>query len=140
MEHFVNLFRTRSNDQGTEGILSYLNFFCYTLELPWKDNKRNLSCIPEGTYKVSTRYSPKYGLVYHIKEVSNRSYILIHSGNYGGDITKGLRSHTSGCILLGKKRGILNNQRAILSSRLTIKKFYDTLKGKDFKLNILEVY
>ncbi len=23
-----------------------------TLELPWKDNERGKSCIPEGTYKV----------------------------------------------------------------------------------------
>ena len=35
--------------------------FC-TLELPYKDNQRNISCIPCGKYKVTKRFSEKYGI------------------------------------------------------------------------------
>ena len=33
-----------------------------TLELPWKNNKSNVSCIPKGSYKVVKRWSAQgYG-------------------------------------------------------------------------------
>ena len=43
---------------GTNGTLT-LNghFVCFTLELPWKENKRNISCIPEGKYELKASYS-----------------------------------------------------------------------------------
>lgn len=31
---------------------------CVTIELPWKDNQRSVSCIPEGDYKMRLRRSP----------------------------------------------------------------------------------
>lgn len=66
---------------------------CETLELPWKNNKRSVSCIPEGTYQVEKRYSAKFGWHFHIKDVDGREWILIHSGNYYTQIR--------GCILVG---------------------------------------
>ena len=64
-----------------------------TLELPWKDNEPRVSCIPAGRYDVVKRHSPKYGHHFHVLDVPNRSYILIHHGNYHRD--------TLGCILVG---------------------------------------
>lgn len=64
-----------------------------TLELPDKDNKRNISCIPKGRYIVSRHKSPKHGECYHVKNVRDRSMILIHKGNFIED--------TQGCILVG---------------------------------------
>ena len=133
------LFRIRRSDHGTEGVLALGDFRCFTLELPWHGNKRNLSCIPTGEYIVSIRISPKYGRIYWVMEVDDRSYILIHSGNWAGDSEKGLATHTSGCILLGEKRGYLNGQRAVLLSRKAIRRFMTKLNGMDFKLNIMEV-
>ncbi len=63
------------------------------LELAWRENKRNISCIPEGKYLLKKRYTKTRGKHFHVTDVKNRSYILIHSGN---KIT-----HTEGCILPG---------------------------------------
>ena len=50
----VYLLRTTTSDQGTEGFLVTDGFNCRTLELPWKNNKRSISCIPEGNEGLST--------------------------------------------------------------------------------------
>ncbi|AZS49979.1 hypothetical protein DM558_03945 [Entomomonas moraniae] len=72
----------------------------YTLELPDKGNKRQVSCIPKGTYQCKIFNSAKFGKVYGICGVPNRIAILIHAGNYGGDIDKGYRTDIQDCILL----------------------------------------
>lgn len=71
-------------------------FKCLTLELPYLDNKSNISCIPEGTYPVEfllVSPSGKYKNTYHICNVPNRLGVLIHAGNTVVD--------THGCLLLG---------------------------------------
>lgn len=79
-------------------------FKCRTLELLWKDNQRNVSCIPEGFYDVVARQSPKYGNHLHVTEVPNRSLILLHFGNYAGSMNpKTGHSDIRGCILVGEK-------------------------------------
>ncbi|WP_038268643.1 DUF5675 family protein [Zhouia amylolytica] len=57
------------------------HYCCKTLELPWKDNQRSVSCIPEGTYKVKSRYSTKFGEHLLVEGVPDRSYILFHPAN-----------------------------------------------------------
>lgn len=47
----VNIFRLQRNDQGTEGILVYKDLVLRTLELPWRENQRQISCIPAVTIK-----------------------------------------------------------------------------------------
>lgn len=72
------------------------------MENPAKDNKTNISCIPEGTYALSLRASPvvertSKGMHKHGWEVTNvpsRSYIMFHVGNYV--------RNTDGCLLVGK--------------------------------------
>jgi hypothetical protein len=82
------------------------------------------------------RLSPKFVFTYWVKGVKNRSFILIHSGNYAGDVSKGLKSHVNGCILLGQKFGILGEQRAILNSRVIVRKFINHMSSKPFVLEI----
>lgn len=55
---------------------------CVILELPWKDNQRKVSCIPEGMYTVKRRVTKKFGPHYHILDVPERSGILQHPGNF----------------------------------------------------------
>lgn len=43
----VNLIRLRRSDHGSEGIMIYQNFCCYTMELPWRDNLRAICFIPK---------------------------------------------------------------------------------------------
>lgn len=68
-----------------------------TLELPWLDNMRRQSCIPAGTYKARKREGHESGSFkyqhIHIMNVPNRTWILIHRGNYYHQIL--------GCILVG---------------------------------------
>lgn len=137
---FVAIFRIRRSDHGTEGILCFGAFSCYTLELTWRNNWRNISCIPPGIYDVQIRVSPRYGRIYWVMNVAGRKYILVHPGNWAGDVKKGLKTHTNGCILTGKYRGWLQGQRAVLASRITLKKFMSLLGGSSFKLNIIEAF
>lgn len=77
----------------TLGRLRCGNFQCFTLELPWHGNSRNISCIPPGEYKATKYQSPKHGEVLLLHNVPNRSMIEIHAGNYTRQI--------EGCILVG---------------------------------------
>lgn len=56
-------------------------YICKTIELPWKQNALRVSCIPEGRYRVLDRFSAKFGRHFHIVDVPNRSFILIHPAN-----------------------------------------------------------
>lgn len=132
----VNLYRLTRSDQGTRGKLYYDDFSCHTLELPWRNNQRNISCVPPDIYKCTTRISPKFGLTYWLLEVPNRTYILIHSGNWAGDVNKGFKTHVNGCILLGLSTGFLQGQWAVLNSRITVTKFMDIMDQQPFTLVI----
>jgi hypothetical protein len=74
--------------------------FCDTLELPYRDNQRSVSCIPTGEYKVRMRYpresATREYLHLLIQEVKDRQFILFHRGNSAKD--------TRGCILVGQTR------------------------------------
>lgn len=66
---------------------------CYTLELPWKDNLNNISCIPVGTYNGILRYDKTDGWRIQLENVPNRTGVQIHIGNYTREI--------KGCVLVG---------------------------------------
>ena len=135
----IYIFRIPHGDQGTGGILfcPTTGFECRSIELPWRDNNVSISCIPKGTYMVEPFKSPKYGNTYIIKDVPGRSYILFHWGNWAGDKSKGFKSNSEGCILLGTKHGYLTNQFAVLNSRTTVKRFLHTMNNEPFKLTII---
>ena len=54
---------------------------CHTIELPWYNNHRTISCIPEGTYLLKKRYVEKYQWHLWLTKVPNRQWILIHPAN-----------------------------------------------------------
>ena len=92
------LIRDMFTDKSTIGEL-FVNGerFCDTLELPWKDNQRSISCIPEGEYPVRIRLPRESATRDYmhllVKDVPSRDYILFHIGNTAKD--------TRGCILVG---------------------------------------
>jgi len=131
------LVRYTTSDHGTQGYFISPGFSCHTMEPPWRDNQRNISCIPAGEYDVVIAQSPKYGLVYWVKDVPDRDLIRIHSGNLGGDVKKGLVSHTKGCLLFGLEAGLLLGQRAVLNSKWAIDDFTRYMDYKSFKLKIV---
>ena len=79
-------------EEGTNGALFNSDrFLCYTIELPWNNNKRNISCIPEGAYDLEPRFSKRFKHHLILKAVKGRSFILFHPSN---DALKELQ----GCI------------------------------------------
>jgi len=68
--------------KGTNGSL-YAGgvLLCHTIELPWRDNMPNKSCIPEGVYALTVRTTAKRGLHLLVNNVPKRSLILIHPAN-----------------------------------------------------------
>ncbi|MCP9752433.1 DUF5675 family protein [Ferruginibacter sp. HRS2-29] len=78
--------------EGTNGELTYRGKgVCFTIELSNLDNAPRKSCIPEGRYELAKRYSTNFGWHILVKNVENRSLILIHPAN---DANKELK----GCI------------------------------------------
>ncbi len=94
-----------------------------TLELPWLNNQRRFSCIPTGVYNTIRHVSPKFGPSFWLQNVTGRSEILIHHGNFAA--SKNPRTNlpdTLGCILPGKSFSDINKDgfRDITSSRATM--------------------
>ncbi|MCH8535432.1 MAG: DUF5675 family protein [Flavobacteriaceae bacterium] len=77
----LQLFRSQFQE-GTYGAL-FLDgeFICFMIELPWRDNQRRISCIPDGNYPIQKRYTPKFKNHLLVEHVPNRSGILIHPAN-----------------------------------------------------------
>lgn len=93
----IILKRVSQSSLGTHGVLMYQSGvpLCVTLEEPWRENQRMISCIPKGIYKVETWNSPRHPSSWVLLNVPNRDAILIHTGNTLKD--------TAGCILVGEK-------------------------------------
>ena len=67
---------------GTNGILLHDALaLCNTIELPWKENEHEFSCVPEGKYEIIKRYSPKLKWHLQVCSVPDRDCILIHPAN-----------------------------------------------------------
>ena len=134
----VYLKRIEETDQGTFGVLCVpeVGFSCYTAELPWRNNKRGESCIPKGRYELHKFSSKKHPNTYQVMNVTNRDSILIHVGNYAGDDSKGFKTDSDGCILLGKSLGHLGRQRAIIGSKPTVKQFVELVSKYPLELII----
>lgn len=140
----VFIYRDSTGDQGTPGRLIVPGeFSCFSIELPWRDNQPNYSCLPPGDdYFLKWCYSPRFKKMMYliVENIPTRSGFRIHSGNVAGDTKKGLRSHSLGCPLLGANRGVLWNQDAVLVSRPTVRKFEGIMGGRDARLIIKEVF
>ena len=78
--------------EGTNGeIIHNGTRLCFAIELPWLNNKPQVSCVPEGRYELVKRYSPKFGKHLQLVNVPGRDYIMVHPAN---DAIKELK----GCI------------------------------------------
>jgi hypothetical protein len=107
---------------------------CVTIELPDLNNKQGISCIPEGIYNVEKYDSTTKGECFWVKDVPDRTSILIHKGNYAA----GKKVDTLGCILPGSKFSDINWDGAldVIESTITMKKLLEVLPEK-FKLHII---
>ena len=121
--------------KGTLGVLMLDDRPLFaTLENPWKQNARNISCIPEGQYACKAYSSQRFGFTYKLVNVPNRSGIIIHAGNFPRD--------TRGCILLGMSWSINETDGpAIRRSQRAMDRFREETKNtQGFLLEIICTY
>ena len=140
------LVRQESSEQGTKSRLFTLcGFICCAMELPWKDNQTNISCIPADSYILKPWQSRRFGNVYIFTDVMGRTYVLTHRGNFAGDVSLDWKTHSHGCVLLGKYFGQLNLadgrwQEAVMLSRPTVSAFRKHMGDEPFKLTVIDAY
>ena len=127
----INILRWWSTDKQTIGNCVIYDddgkkvYSCFSLERGWIDNKRNISCIPVGSYTCMLEYSEKFKMyLWEVKGVDGRSEIKFHLMNYYYD--------SNGCIGLGRNLKDLNNDGYydITNSKRTLKEFHKILKGQ----------
>ena len=97
------------------------NPVCCTLELPWRDNNRKVSCIPAGIYPCT---NVQKGII-RVGNVPNRDGIQVHVGNKASDI--------EGCILAGSEFG----ENSVFASKKAIEKLQKMLPT-EFALEVIE--
>jgi hypothetical protein len=109
----ITIIRTLKTDKQVTGLgfvtdeKGQVLISFYTLEQPWRNNMPRISCIPQGSYKVVKRLSTKFKHHFHILDVTGRSLILIHAGNYN--------IQTEGCIIVGSFLADINNDGYIVT-------------------------
>ena len=135
----ITLIRDKHGEEATEGSIVFegdliegtdqrVKHVFYTLELPWRDNETDVSCIPAGVYPCKMKRSPSKGVRYHLSGTDPRTYIMIHVGNYPSEIL--------GCILLGMSRGEHQGAPAVWKSALAVTEFERLMNFDQFFLVI----
>ncbi|MCU0359760.1 MAG: DUF5675 family protein [Bacteroidia bacterium] len=120
--------------EGTNGEIWHDGkLICKSIELPWKENAKRISCIPEGRYPVVIRWHKIMGWVLSIEEVPERKGILVHAAN---SALKDLK----GCIapvtqITGKGKGskskvALNTLLKLLTEQEESETHFITIKSK----------
>ncbi len=136
---YLELQRNLQDEAQTLGNLLVMNekHLAYavfsTLELAWRENQRQISCIPAGVYTVRKRWSWRYGNHLHLIDVQSRSMILIHAGNFF--------FQTKGCILIGHGLRDINGDGKfdVINSRKALDKLLLYIKTSEITLNIIDV-
>ena len=123
--------RFKQDKVQTLGHLSVGGFECYTLELPWRNNRVNVSRIPEDTYIAVQHVSPRFGNSIWLPEVPGRTEILVHWGNFF--------RNTLGCILVGRTFFDIDGDGHVdvTHSKSTMEQLYDVIRfEQQFKIKI----
>lgn len=100
-----------------------------TLELPWRDNEHDKSCVPAGTYKIRRRWSDAHKReLFALVDVPHRSDCEIHVANLPEDLL--------GCVGLGESLGNVEKKNGhtgygILGSEIAIDRFMKLMQGRD---------
>jgi hypothetical protein len=98
----LHLIRTY-HPEGTNGVLKHRDtVICQTIELPWRDNRRWVSCIPEGRYRLIRREHFRHGDQLAVANVPGRSGILIHPANFALTELQGCIAPVTKCTAPGK--------------------------------------
>ena len=103
----------------------------YTLERPWLDNQRGVSCIPAGLYLCIPDYAGKFQN-WVFDYVPDRDNIEWHRGNFVRD--------SNGCVLVGMTCQSLPDRLAVFNSKKAIARMKQIIgRDKSFYLEIRDV-
>ena len=127
------LLKRTCHFSGTNGEILYNgNHLCCSIELPWKNNQSEISCIPEGSYRLTKRFSEHLGWHFLVMNVPDRDLILIHAANDAEKELKGCIAPVT--VLTGEGRG--DSSKAMLTKLKML--LYPVLnKGEDVWLRIV---
>jgi len=115
-----------SPNMGTFGFLQVGDWRCDSVEEIWKNNQKNISCIPVGTYPlrraihhISTPDPDDDYDCYEIVDVPNRSAIHLHIAQAIRDLL--------GCVGMGSRHGILRGEWAVMEARKTFAEYMERM-------------
>lgn len=108
----LTLTRTICASDRTEGTLRVATASFKTMELPWRDNLQDKSCVPLGTYDLEPYVSIRHGQTWRLHNpdlrvwgtsapapAGMRTEVELHSGNWA--------RQSLGCLLIGSSSGEL---------------------------------
>ncbi len=134
MPKLILMRRTQVPGQPTQGSFLWedgkhvvVHTFIRCLELEWRDNAPQVSCIPPGEYQLKWTLSNRFKRhTWQIMDVPDRSGIRIHSGNYAG----AKLSDSLGCPLPCMQWSDINHDGVVdgVRSKEALAKLEDLLK------------
>jgi hypothetical protein len=127
----LRIVRYAYTSMGTFGEIYLNGTRLVTVERPWLDNQRSISCIPLGNYTVKPGYYNRGGYkAMEVMNVPNRSNILFHRGNTMYD--------SAGCILITSREGCVNGMWAGLESTSAFNYFMSVTGSDSHQLEIVD--
>ena len=125
----AELYRNYETDATIGTFVLGGRVLCFILELQYRGNRKNVSCIPPDTYICKRVESPRFGETFEVTDVYGRTHILFHVANTADEL--------EGCLATGLSVGYINGKRAVIDSRKAFDLFMNDLIGIDeFKLII----
>ena len=97
----------------------------HVLERGWNDNKKNVSCVPEGIYDLKLEHSPKFKMdLWEAYGVPGRTECKFHAANFWDNL--------NGCFSPGEARFNIGHdkERDMIYSMEMLILFMDAM-GKD---------
>lgn len=126
----VKIYRHWQDENQTFGNMVVFNeynkpiFSCSTIERGWRDNARNMSCVPTGEYPLHLERSPRFNKdLWELKDVPGRFECKIHVANSWHEL--------NGCIALGIKIKDIDRDGYVdvTFSGATTDQFHKAMKG-----------
>lgn len=120
-------------DIGRFGILSISSQQFASVEQAWRDNVREISCVPLGVYKLVKYASEKYGNTWALENEdlgvavyqkgAMRYACLLHHGNWPRNF--------KGCIGFGEKIAYISGRLGVTNSDSTVNKVLEMLSHEE---------
>ena len=102
----------------------------YGVELPWRDNRQDVSAIPADSYQCRWVWSPHFQRkTYQVMAVPGRLGIRLHVANFASELL--------GCIALGRQIVQFKDGRyGVANSGTSMRKFVREMGQQPFELDI----